>query len=107
MIARPAKRVSMRKGSEGELETMATFMLDGDQVLADWESEGYRRDLEENGIRAMVDGALTRLRPADGRAFYEALDLAYWQSSMVVVTDTTVDTGDRGKVDPPTGTTKR
>jgi hypothetical protein len=106
MIARPAKRVSVRRGSEGELETMATFVLDGDQVLADWESEGYRRDVEENGIRAVVHGALTRLRPADGRAFYEALDLAYWQSSMVVVTDATLEAGDGGKADPPPGTSK-
>jgi hypothetical protein len=90
----PAKSVAVRTDAEGGFETVATFHLEGDRVVAEWTNERYRSEVEGDGIRAVIDGRACRLRPSDGPSFYDALEMAYWRSSMVVVRTTTIDVED-------------
>ncbi len=68
-----------------EWTVLATFTLAGDIVRAEYADEVYRARIERRGILTAETG---RVRPADGRAFYDALDVAYSNSSSLdVVSD--------------------
>lgn len=61
----------------------ATFELVGDAVEAVWHDSQYRDEIEDGGIYTAGTG---RVRPRDGARFYEALPIAYANSSLVRVT---------------------
>lgn len=79
------KQVSVRDGLDGPLVPLARFYLDGDTVITQWQNESYRRDIERNGIIVLASYELKRLRPDDGKLFFDSLDLAYSQSSLMTV----------------------
>jgi hypothetical protein len=62
---------------------LAVFELLADgKVHAEYRDETWRAALEDAGIMTVESGRVT---PANGRAFFDALDLAYSQSSFVFV----------------------
>lgn len=77
------KHVSMR--DQGKLVPLATFRLDQGQVLATYHDTGYRDEIEQQGIGAMVGGNFKVLKPSDGQEFFDAIELAYSQSTLMVV----------------------
>ena len=81
----------MRTDADGGLETLATFYMDGDKLVAEWNNESYRAEVEADGIRALIDGNSGRRRISDGRLFYDALEDAYWRASMMIVTKLNVE----------------
>jgi len=60
---------------------LATFSLDGDEMISDWTKDGEltKKELERNGI--VVKGVV--LKPSDGKKFFDAIPIAYSQSSLV------------------------
>lgn len=63
-------------------EVLASFeMVDGEMVAV-YNDEGYKRSLEADGIFTVASGAV---RPNDGQTFYDALELAYANSSRIDV----------------------
>jgi hypothetical protein len=78
-------RVSVREGYDGPFRPLATFRFDGTQVTVDWHDDGYRKDVEANGLGAMVGGVFTILRPSDGAAFFNALPQVYSRSTLMKV----------------------
>lgn len=67
----------------GDSVLKATFKLVGDAVEAVWYDSRYRDEVEDGGIYTAGTG---RVRPRDGARFYEALPIAYANSSLVRVT---------------------
>jgi len=65
--------------------------MEGDKLVAEWNNESYRTEVEANGILALIDGKSGRRFPSEGRLFYDALEDAYWRASMVIVTKLNVD----------------
>ncbi len=76
------RRLYWLRSHAGDVDLLARFELKLDGTLAsEWHSELWRRQLEEDGV-ILADGPVF---PTDGRAFLEALDLVFSQSSRVVV----------------------
>lgn len=76
------KRI-IRALPDAEPVELARFELLADgQVRAEYFDESLRADLEDAGIFTAASGRLT---PANGRAFFDALELAYPRSSFLFV----------------------
>jgi hypothetical protein len=86
----PAKRVSVRSGRPENLVPLATFFLDGERVVAQWENDRYRFEVEGKGILTVVAGKPGWVKPSMGREFYDALEQAYSRSTLMVVTLTQI-----------------
>jgi hypothetical protein len=71
--------------STGEEIQLATFELRGDQVVAEYRDDDYRRHVEDVGILIVVDGQERTLTPRDGRVFFDHLERALWQSQTTFV----------------------
>jgi hypothetical protein len=67
------KHVSRRGREEGDFVPLASFQLDGARLVATYYDAAYRDGLEQRGVAA----AGKTMRPADGSAFFDALDGAY------------------------------
>ena len=67
-------------GDVNEPVLLGRFELVGDRVEAKYFSDSFKEDVEESGV-------VERLYPSDGRAFLDALPLAFANSSRVSVTD--------------------
>ena len=70
------------------LQPLARFHLDGDKLTTEWLDDNYQREVEVTGIMLMA----RTLRPADGRAFVDALPAAYCNSSRIVINEITATT---------------
>lgn len=76
------KRVC-RVGPDGAPEVLAEFSLVGEHVATAWRNDEYRLLVLDRGITGLRSGELCRVRPRDGRAFWDALDQSYAASSTV------------------------
>jgi hypothetical protein len=79
------KHVSMHDSLDGKLVLLASFQFENGRVVAVYHDAGYGRDIEQNGIGAMVGSDFKILRPSDGKPFYDALDAVYSQSTLMEV----------------------
>jgi hypothetical protein len=66
-------------------QTLAVFHWDGGKVQCEWHDDAYRRQVLEIGI--VAPGERSLLKPADGEAFWKALEVAYARSTFVYVED--------------------
>ena len=83
---RKTKRVYITDLDTGESTVLAAFRFDDDgNVHAQWFSDWFRRDIERHGI-AVAAGVF---HPRDGADFYDALELAYSQSTLISVAEIT------------------
>jgi hypothetical protein len=73
------ERINLRTGNR---QTLATFTLVGERVVADWRDADYQFGVEASGI--MGEGGHA-VRPQDGRPFYDALEGEYYNSSRIAV----------------------
>lgn len=80
------KKRIMRAMPDREPIELAVFeLLPDGRVVADYHDEALRASLEIDGAWSLGTGWVT---PADGKAFFDALDAEYRQSSFLyVVTD--------------------
>lgn len=80
------KRVEETDPSTMKREVLATFELVGERVVATFNDPAYQLEVEAFGLFTRKTG---KVKPNDGRAFYEALDTAYSRSSFrhVVIDD--------------------
>lgn len=76
------KRV-LQAGAKGEPVVRAEFRLVGEHLASIWRADDYRLLILDRGLTAVEGGVLRQVRPQDGLAFWEALDLAYARSSTV------------------------
>ncbi len=76
------KRVESIDPDTSARVVLATFTLVGDEVVSDFRDRSFQREIEVNGLYTMKTGTV---RPQDGRAFYDALDVAFARSSFVAV----------------------
>ena len=67
---------------------LASFeMVDG-ELDAEWLNPMLRHHLERDGIQVTdKDGEVTAVKPEDGQAFFDALPLAFANSSLMNVVD--------------------
>lgn len=65
---------------------LVTFIMDGKKLKADWEpnSQGFRQDLETNGIVGPGPEFIA-IYPKDGKAFYDNLEMAFSNSTLIHV----------------------
>lgn len=69
----------------GEPRTLATFRMAGDRLVAHFEDDGYQQLAEKIGFIVVVDGADRELTTADGRLFFDNLELFHHRSSTIGV----------------------
>lgn len=79
------KKLVCRTGVDGEPATLAEFQLVGEHVAAIWRDDEFRLLVLTQGVTGLDHGQLRQLRPQDGRAFWDALDVTYAGSSTVWV----------------------
>ena len=72
------------EGGDLKRITLATFWLKGDRIISEYADPAYEQAIERDGIFSPNTGCVW---PKDGRAFYEALDVEYANSSWVYVID--------------------
>jgi len=81
-------KVSQFNRADGSYTLLVTFNLKGGKVKADWQagSGWFKEDLEHNGI-VTADG---QFFPKDGKKFFDALPLAFSNSSVIIVHEGTM-----------------
>ncbi len=77
------KRVAFQLDRDHVPRKLADFELTGDEVRALYYDDEFKADITD-GSGVFVGGKT--LRPSDGKAFFDALELGFANSTRVIVT---------------------